>query len=135
MVDGAKILLFEVAADKCRQIEAVCRNLRIQAIRVKPASYHQTLGYLAGIKGFNRTQTADTDEKISMEMLVFSGMDSQFLDTFLAAYKTASIPPIGLKAVLTPYNINWTATTLYTELCKEHFSHALQVTNPLKRRP
>lgn len=134
MVSGAKILLFEVEEGKCRQIEAVCRNLHIQAVRVKPASYQQTLGYLAGIKGFKRTQTTDTDGQISMEMLVFSGMDSQFLDTFLAAYKTASIPPIGLKAVLTPYNIHQTATALYTELCKEHFSHALHVTNPLKRR-
>lgn len=122
MANSSKILLFHVEPAKCRQIESICRTLHIQVVKVKPASYEQTLGYLAGISGFNRQNTTYTGPELPSEMLVFAGMDSDLVDTFLDAYKKASIPPIGLKAIVTQHNIFWTATALYKELFKEHHS-------------
>ena len=52
-------------------------------------------------------------------MMVFSNM-ADMLDQFLSEYKKAGIPPIGLKAVITPHNIFWSAEDLYKELFKEH---------------
>ena len=120
MANKSQILLFHIEAAKAKQIEAICRPLKIQVSKIKPSSYTQKLGYLAGISGFNRENTTYTGAEFPSEMLVFSGMDSDLVDTFLAKYKEASIPPIGLKAILTPHNVFWSATDLYKELFKEH---------------
>lgn len=122
MANNSKILLFHIEPAKYRQIESICRSLHIQVIKVKPTSYEQTLGYLAGISGFNRQNSTYTGPEFPSEMLVFAGMDSDLVDAFLDAYKKASIPPIGLKAILTQHNIFWTATALYKELFREHAS-------------
>jgi hypothetical protein len=29
------------------------------------------------------------------------------------------VPPLPLKATLTPHNVNWTARQLYEEICRE----------------
>lgn len=116
------ILLFRVSPDKTKKIEAVCCSMKIRTVKINRTSYAQQLGYLAGITGFNRQSIGYTGAEFPSEMLVFSGMDSETVDTFLAKYKEASIPPIGLKAILTPHNIFWTAEQLYRELVKEHLS-------------
>ena len=120
MANKAQILLFHIEPGKTKQIEAICRPLKIQVSKIKPSSYNQKLGYLAGISGFNRENTTYTGPEFPSEMLVFSGMDSDLVDTFLAKYKEASIPPIGLKAIVTPHNVFWSAVDLYKELFKEH---------------
>ena len=122
MANNTKVLLFHIEPAKCRQIESICHSLHIQTVKVKPTSYEQTLGYLAGISGFNRQNKTYSGPEFPSEMLVFAGMDSDLVDAFLAAYKKASIPPIGLKAILTQHNIFWTATALYKELYREHHS-------------
>ena len=122
MANQASILLFHTTPSKTKQIEFLCRTLRIRVIKVKSSSYGQTLGYLAGITGFSRIPTTYTGPEFPSEMMVFSGLDSDRLDIFLAEYKKASIPPIGLKAILTPHNVNWSAEKLYRELFQEHTS-------------
>lgn len=122
MANNAQVLLFHVDAKKAVQIEGICRPLKIKVNKVKMSSYPQKLGYLAGISGFNRENITYTGTELPSEMLVFSGMDSDTVDCFLAAYKKASIPPIGLKAILTSHNINWSAEALYKELYREHMS-------------
>lgn len=120
MTNKSKILLFHIEPGKERQIETICRSLKIQIIKIKPVSYNQKLGYLAGITGFNRENTTYTGPDFPTEMMVFSGMNPEMVDAFLAQYKKASIPPIGLKAIITQYNIFWTAEELYKELFQEH---------------
>lgn len=120
MASKAKLLLFHIEPNKSKQIEAVCRSLKIQTVKVKPTSYNQKLGYLAGITGFNRETNTYTGPDFPTEMMVFSGIDSDMVDVFLSKYKEASIPPIGLKAIVTQHNIFWTAEELYHELFQEH---------------
>ena len=122
MANKPAILLFHVEPNKTKSIEAICRQMKVNIIKVKPSSYTQQLGYHAGITGFNRQNTNYTGPEFPSEMLVFSGMDSDTVDLFLAKYKEASIPPIRLKAILTKHNIFWTAEELYKELWKEHQS-------------
>lgn len=120
MAGKAKLLLFHMEPGKAKQIEAVCHSLKIQPVKIKPTSYNQKLGYLAGITGFNRENDIYTGADFPTEMMVFSGMDSDMIDIFLSKYKEASIPPVGLKAIITQHNIFWTAEELYHELFKEH---------------
>ena len=44
-----------------------------------------------------------------------AGMAQQFL----LALKRAKLPPVALKAVLTPTNSRWNPSQLYQELCRE----------------
>lgn len=120
MTGKAHILLFHVEQDKAGKIERICRKLNIHTSKVKPSLYSQKLGYLAGISGFHRENTIYTGSDFPSEMMVFSGINSDMLDCFLKEYRKASIPPIGLKAVLTTHNIFWSAEDLYKELFKEH---------------
>lgn len=55
-----------------------------------------------------------------VEMLVLCGLEEGDLDRFLKAYRKAEIAPVPLKAVLTPYNVSWTAEKLFGELMAEH---------------
>lgn len=124
MAGKARILLFHVEQGKAGRIESVSRALGIDILKIDVSSYSQKLGYLAGISGFSRENTTYTGSDFPSEMMVFSGVDSNMLDRFLDEYKKAFIPPIGLKAVLTPHNIFWSAEDLYKELFREH--HAFQ---------
>lgn len=54
------------------------------------------------------------------EMLIFSEMNSDQVDVFLAEYKKAGVEPIALKAVITGNNIFWTAERTQKELLREH---------------
>lgn len=119
MANNAHILLFRVEPVKAAQIEALCKALGIRASKVKLSDYSQKLAYLAGIPGFPREDIDYAGTELSSEMMVFSNM-SDMLDRFLSEYKKAGIPPIWLKAVITPHNIFWSAADLYEELCKEH---------------
>ena len=51
---------------------------------------------------------------------MFTSRDSQQEDAFLAEYKATGLPPVALKAIVTPYNVSWTADALLRELMKEH---------------
>lgn len=124
MANQARILLFNMNNDRQRSIERLCRSLSIKTSYIRSTSYHDTLGYLTGIQGFPKKPVSPSaspaTSELESEMLVFSGMDSDATDAFLAAFKNAGLPPIALKAVLTPTNVFWTPIKLYEELCKEH---------------
>ena len=51
--------------------------------------------------------------------LVLCGCDSAFLNKVLQALRTPGVPPLPLKATLTPHNVNWTARQLFDEICRE----------------
>lgn len=120
MATQARILLFHTPVGLTKQIEQLARPLSIRIVSVPTASYQQTLGCLAGISGFHKTSLRYSGADFDHPMLVFSGMDSSLTDQFLDAYRNASLPVIGRKAIVTPHNIFWDPLTLYRELDREH---------------
>jgi hypothetical protein len=117
---GQTVLCFRLSKEKEQAVGIVCRKLGIRQRKVTGGEYNQKLGYLAGIAGFNKEPGDSVKGALSGEMLVFSGIDSDGVDAFLAAYKQTGAAPIGLKAVLTPHNVFWSVEQLYQELMKEH---------------
>ena len=115
-----KILLFHVSTEKEQKIRQVCKSLDISLQSVDKKDYAKKLGTLAGIKGFPKENPVYSGSEFPAEMLVFSGMDSDQVDAFLAAYRKTGLAPIGCKAILTPDNVFWTAEALFRELLKEH---------------
>lgn len=120
MTGTAKVLLFHIEPGKTKQIEAVCQSLSIQPVTIPLSSYSQKLGFLSGIPGFKRENTVYQGEEFPAEMMVFCGMDSAMIDNFLGRYKKAFISPIARKAIVTQYNVFWSAEQLYEEISKEH---------------
>jgi hypothetical protein len=114
-----KLLAFRIGKEKHNALEAICTDLGIDLIDIPRRDYAQKLGALAGVKGFARDKAAYSGPELPAEMLVFSGINSDELDGFLAAYKKTGLAPVGLKAVVTPNNIFWDADTLFRELMRE----------------
>lgn len=114
------ILLFRINRDKYAVIQNVCRTLGIRIIDVARKDYSQKLGTLAQIQGFTREAKKYDGPEFPAEMLIFSEMNSDQVDAFLAEYKKAGVEPIALKAVITGNNIFWTAERTQKELLREH---------------
>ena len=119
-----KILLFHMNALRCGEISALCRGLEIEPEPVSPSRYGEPLGKLAGI---GMTESAFAPDKIhaagsgiTSEMMVFCGLEQPEVFGFLQAMRQTGIPPVDLKAVVTPFNAMWTAPALFAELSKEH---------------
>ena len=116
----AKILLFGVKKEKNRAVCKVAQKIGADVTTVARRNYGQKIGALAGIKGFPMERKSYEGPDFAMEMLVFSGMMPQQVDAFLAEYKATGLPPVALKAIVTPHNVSWTADALFCELMKEH---------------
>ena len=117
-----KILTFELKEEKKQGLRKICQQLEIDWKEVPVKDYTQQMGCIAGITGFHRQRLIYRGDAFWAEMLVFSGMDSGQIDAFLAAYKQSGLQAIPLKAVLTEYNVKWTAKALFSELLKEHMA-------------
>lgn len=120
MENTKKVLLFQVRQEKRIQIEALCRDLEMDAVTVDRKQYLEPLGVIAGIQGIPKSGKIYQGMDFPMEMMVFSGIHQELLEVFLQKYRELSIDPIALKAILTPTNIFWNAEQLYRELLKEH---------------
>ena len=116
----ADILTFGLKKEKHLAVCAVAKRIGANVTDVARKDYGQKLGTLAGIRGFSKDSKIYAGPDFMAEMIVFSGLNPQQVDTFLAEYKAAGKQPIALKAIITPYNISWTADALFRELMKEH---------------
>lgn len=112
------LLLYHLDDRKGAKIRLLCMKLKIRAVSVKPEQYLAPIGSLAGmIDGSGLTYSG---AELEREMLVMAGFSQSLLDAFLQGFRKDKIPPVPLKAVITPTNLNWNSLQLYTELCREH---------------
>ena len=116
------ILTFGLGKEKIKVVRSIAQKNRIQIKEISRKDYNQKLGALAGIQGFAKEKVIYNGPDFPLEMIVFSGIDSAQIDTFLAVYKQTGAQPVPLKAIITPQNIFWTVETLFKELWKEHLS-------------
>lgn len=116
------ILTFGLGKEKIKVVRSIAQKNRIQIKEISRKDYNQKLGALAGIQGFAKEKVIYNGPDFPLEMIVFSGIDSAQIDTFLADYKQTDAQPVPLKAIITPQNIFWTVETLFKELWKEHLS-------------
>lgn len=113
---GETVLLYNCSGpqwSKLRQV-FVMQKLRMKA--VEPGQYGLSLAQVLEGSG----EPAGVEEEFSDPMLVFCSLTGPQLDRLLGAMKRAKLPPIPLKAVLTPTNRDWTSQQLWQELRREH---------------
>ena len=76
----AKILLFGVSTQKDRAVRVAAEKIGVDVTAVNRRDYGQKIGTLAEISGFHKNGKIYNGPDFAMEMLVFSGMDSQQVD-------------------------------------------------------
>lgn len=116
---------------KEKQVVNLCRKLGLKTRKLKDSDAKITVGTLTG----NGKKNASPDNQMLNtanqnvptgyslpELIIFSGLKDNKLDEFLAEYKKMGIAPIGLKAVVTIHNVNWTMYELAEELVRERIS-------------
>lgn len=78
----AKILVFGLKKEKNRAVCRAAQKIGADVTTVARRDYGQKIGALAGIKGFSMERKIYEGPDFAAEMLVFSGMDPQQVDTF-----------------------------------------------------
>ncbi|MCI8524717.1 MAG: DUF3783 domain-containing protein [Oscillospiraceae bacterium] len=111
------ILAYHLSPERLGRIRALCAVEKLRLRPVAPSEYGRSVGALAGLLPLS--DAAAPVGKISEEMLVLCGLDEAALNRFLQAFRRLGVPPVALKAVLTPTNAAWNALTLYQELRRE----------------
>ena len=116
---------------KEKQVVNLCRKLGLKTRKLKDSDAKITVGTLTGNGKINASpdnhmlntanQNVPTGYSLP-ELIIFSGLKDNKLDEFLAEYKKMEIASIGLKAVVTIHNVNWTMYELAEELVRERIS-------------
>jgi len=110
------LLTYNLKPGTTAGLEVICRNLGIRVREVSPGEYGLPIGALAGIP---MARTPVPAAVFDDEMLVMCHILSDELDALLKAMREGGVR-IGLKAVLTPFNVAWNSADLHTELAREH---------------
>ena len=120
-IPTAKVLLFNLGADtvKGSKIRAILKEMRIAAVTVEKSQINQSVGYLAGYKGFEGDAEAFTGSGYTAEFMLMSGLSETQLDQFLAKMRAADAV-IDHKATVTETNKQWSFKDLIGEIEEEH---------------
>lgn len=117
----AKVLLFNLGADtvKGSKIRAILEEMGIAAVTVEKSQINQSVGYLAGYKGFAGDKEAFTGSGYTAEFMLMSGLSETQLDQFLAKMRAADAV-IDHKATVTETNKRWSFKELIGAIEEEH---------------
>ena len=87
---------------------------------VQQPEYLESLGFLFEIPGFSKNPVFNLGKNFQEEMMVLKDFSSAQMDSFLAFFRENQIPPVALKAMLTPVTQHWSSIQLHDELSREH---------------
>ena len=110
------VLLYNLNNDKGNKIRRMCLLLGLRTRLVEPEEYGMSLKDLAA---GGTPETPWTGEDFPDELLLLVNCPGPLLDRFLQGFRRNRIPPVSLKAVLTPTNGAWTSLQLREELARE----------------
>ena len=86
---------------------------------VKPEEYSRSIGFLTVGPAFREAKTSSPNIVFFDEMIVFSGLSDDLLDSVLSEMRRERLV-VGLKAVATEHNMEWSSVRLHDELVREH---------------
>lgn len=118
-----QVLLYNFTdQERLRRIRRYLNKEKISARIVQAPEFLENLGYLFEIPGFSKTSAFNLGGNFHEEMMVMKDFSDEQMNAFFAFFKENSLPPVSLKAVLTPITMHWTSLQLFEELSKEHAS-------------
>jgi len=112
------LLVYHLPAQKLTRLRIIAIRLNVRIHPVEKASYLQPIGALCGVS--EPFDALYDGEDFPEEMLVMAHFPKSLVSSFLQAYRTAKLPPVPLKAVLTETNAGWNSLELREQLQAEH---------------
>ena len=112
------LLTYNLDSQRKLKLRFVCAELKLILRSVPESDYAQPLAALAGL--CPRTEAAYSGEGFPDEMLVMANFNNHQFHALLDALRRSGMPPIPLKAVLTPTNAEWDSVKLHAEILREH---------------
>ena len=98
-------------------MKSVLVRMGVKIRNVAPDQVMESVGYLAGVPGFEKREKIP---QITEQMLVMKDFTSRRIDTLLLNLRKAKVPKINLKAIVTEQNAGWSFYHLYEEIGEEH---------------
>ena len=115
------VLLYNLQeGERAQTIRRYLTGAGIRIIDVLPAEYMQRLGALLELPGFSKDAGPNMGFSFPEEMLVMFAFTDKVMEDFFQSFRDAGIASVGLKAAVTPTNINWTSKQLYEAISEEH---------------
>ena len=110
------VLLYNLDDPKGAKIRRMALPLGLRTRLVAPEQYGLTL---AALTEGEEPESPWAGEGFEEEMLLLVNCPGPLLDRFLQGFRRNKIPPVALKAVLTPTNRAWNSLQLREELSRE----------------
>ena len=101
-------------------MKSVLVRMGVKIRNVAPDQVLESVGYLAGVPGFEKRETEEKLPEITEPMLVMRDFTGRRIDTLLLNLRKAKVPKINLKAIVTEQNAGWSFYHLYEEIGEEH---------------
>ena len=101
-------------------MKSVLVRMGVKIRNVAPDQVLESVGYLAGVPGFEKREVSETLPEITEPMLVMRDFTGRRIDTLLLNLRKAKVPKINLKAIVTEQNAGWSFYHLYEEIGEEH---------------
>lgn len=118
-----KVLLYNLGEDTTRgaHIRSILSALGVAVESISAADLDQTIGYLAGLSGFEAGEGSggESAEAPSTEFMLMCGFSESLLDRFLDTMQAENIR-IDHKAIVTEYNRYYTLSQLIGDIQEEH---------------
>ena len=111
------LLCYNLKDDAFKIVRLAAMRFKIRVRPVPRSEYGETLAALCGMEPPKGLPVPGDFEDT---MLVMAHLSSLQASQFLQALRRLGVPPIALKAMLTPTNSAWNSFTLHSELSSEH---------------
>ncbi|QHI71667.1 DUF3783 domain-containing protein [Aminipila terrae] len=115
------VLLYQLGEDTSRgsRIRAILKNLDIEVKNIEKTQINETIGYLAGMEGFGKSEDAYNGDDYTTEFIIMNALSESKLDAFLHAMMSQNLR-IEHKAAVTDTNKNWTFRQLVGDIGEEN---------------
>ncbi len=130
----AKVLLYGVNAEKHLPLREAFHAFGIELIQVTKEDLGKTVGYLAGLEDCPERPPKEAvfPQQTEGEFMVMCGFSKLQFDLIMNLFRKKKVPPIGIKAMLTQQNQNWSLGQLLEELSQEHAMMTEKKNDPKK---
>lgn len=111
------LLCYNLKDESFRKVRLAAMRFKIRVRPVAPSEYGETLAALCGMEP---PAGLPAPGAFADEMLVMAHLSSLQASQFLQSLRRLGVPPIALKAMLTPTNCAWNSLMLHNEISSEH---------------
>ncbi len=114
-----KVLLYCGAELDEKRAASILQSLGMNLMIIKESDLGQTLGYLAGRDGFEKTEAA-VSKSFTESFMILDQVEDERILAISKAFEAAGMPYRGIKAMITEHNQHWKMADLFQEVSLEH---------------